>query len=512
MEERNTDNVQCTQKCVEQPKCRSYNLNIDEKICQLNSKALIDNNTSLIQQPGWVYRSTDYNYTLVGVVCETLNPCQPGILCRETCDSPFYECVTCDKYHYGLHCDKRRDLDECACNPCKNGANCTDLVADYSCNCAAGYTGKSCEIDINECNSFPCKNEAACIDQSNSYKCNCKRGFTGTHCETDINECSSAPCASKMICQDLLNSYKCICKNSGYYGPKCLCGGTFTMAGSIVSPYYPSNYINSLNCAYDVTAPAGKFIKITFIKFKIEKYYTNIGRGDRLEIKETVNGGMKIYHGASLPPVHCTSRSNSLKLKFITDGSVAYNGFNITYKFTAGLVSKQFSYLAMLSKINTMAGSRDFQRFLILSLLLVGVDLTILRLPCGKYANFSISALGKKLQGHVIMEERNTDNVQCTQKCVEQPKCRSYNLNIDEKICQLNSKALIDNNTSLIQQPGWVYRSTDYNYTLVGVVCETLNPCQPGILCRETCDSPFYECVTCDQYHYGLHCDKKKGT
>ena len=38
------------------------------------------------------------------------------------------------------------DIDDCADQPCQNGGNCTDAVNDYSCNCAAGYSGKNCTI------------------------------------------------------------------------------------------------------------------------------------------------------------------------------------------------------------------------------------------------------------------------------------------------------------------------------------------------------------------------------
>lgn len=38
----------------------------------------------------------------------------------------------------GLTCAK--DIDDCV-GQCKNGATCIDLVNDYHCACAAGYTG-----------------------------------------------------------------------------------------------------------------------------------------------------------------------------------------------------------------------------------------------------------------------------------------------------------------------------------------------------------------------------------
>ena len=45
----------------------------------------------------------------------------------------------------------------------------------------------------------------------------------------------------------------------------------------------------------------------------------------------------------------------------------------------------------------------------------------------------------------------------------------------------------------------------------VGDTCLELNPCPAKILCKDKCDYPFYECVYCDESHYGLLCDKLKG-
>ena len=37
------------------------------------------------------------------------------------------------------------DIDECSCNPCLNGATCTEAVNSYTCGCVAGFTGTHCE-------------------------------------------------------------------------------------------------------------------------------------------------------------------------------------------------------------------------------------------------------------------------------------------------------------------------------------------------------------------------------
>ena len=36
-------------------------------------------------------------------------------------------------------------IDECASNPCHNGATCIDKHLSYICNCVEGYTGINCE-------------------------------------------------------------------------------------------------------------------------------------------------------------------------------------------------------------------------------------------------------------------------------------------------------------------------------------------------------------------------------
>ena len=40
------------------------------------------------------------------------------------------------------------DVDECESNPCKNGAVCNDDFMNYTCTCAAGYTGYNCETSM----------------------------------------------------------------------------------------------------------------------------------------------------------------------------------------------------------------------------------------------------------------------------------------------------------------------------------------------------------------------------
>ena len=41
--------------------------------------------------------------------------------------------------------------------------------------------------DTDECASDPCMNGATCVDQVNQYACTCDAGYEGTHCETGTN-------------------------------------------------------------------------------------------------------------------------------------------------------------------------------------------------------------------------------------------------------------------------------------------------------------------------------------
>ena len=53
---------------------------------------------------------------------------------------------------------------------------------DYTCQCAAGYTGSNCEATINDCHSVAtCPNNSMCVDSddeiNDSYNCVCNPDF-----------------------------------------------------------------------------------------------------------------------------------------------------------------------------------------------------------------------------------------------------------------------------------------------------------------------------------------------
>ena len=65
-----------------------------------------------------------------------------------------------------------------------------------------------CQENINECAENPCQNGATCIDGIGNYTCSCLQGFTGRHCEDDIDECTILrPCVYG-ICQNTIGTFR----------------------------------------------------------------------------------------------------------------------------------------------------------------------------------------------------------------------------------------------------------------------------------------------------------------
>ena len=162
----------------------------------------------------------------------------------------------------GGHCDI--DVDECASNPCQNGATCTESSVDatisideYMCTCMPGFAngmchylyvldyavqcsrvaGGFCDVDVDECASRPCQNGATCTESSadgrispHAYQCTCTEGYSNGlcdynfideyqalcrvmesdatasplanigNCDVDVDECASAPCRNGAVC------------------------------------------------------------------------------------------------------------------------------------------------------------------------------------------------------------------------------------------------------------------------------------------------------------------------
>ena len=70
------------------------------------------------------------------------------------------------------------EIDPCDSSPCANSGSCTSMGPfDFTCECAAGYDGLTCEVDVNECLTAVCPTNSMCVDSINSYVCVCNPGF-----------------------------------------------------------------------------------------------------------------------------------------------------------------------------------------------------------------------------------------------------------------------------------------------------------------------------------------------
>jgi Notch-like protein len=143
------------------------------------------------------------------------NPCQNGASCQNLANG--FTCA-CPPGFTGATC--QTNIDDCSGSPCLNGGACTDGVNSYTCACAPGYTGANCQTDINECAPAPCQNGGICTDSVNSYSCACPPGFTGTDCQINVDDCAFAPCVNGGTCTDGVNTYSCACP-PGYTGVNC---------------------------------------------------------------------------------------------------------------------------------------------------------------------------------------------------------------------------------------------------------------------------------------------------
>ncbi|NP_001003148.2 cubilin precursor [Canis lupus familiaris] len=111
------------------------------------------------------------------------------------------------------------------------------------------------------------------------------------------------------------------------------CGEILTEStGIIQSPGHPNIYPHGINCTWHILVQPGHLIHLIFRKFHLEFHYNCTN--DYLEVYDTgSNTYLGRYCGKSIPP-SLTSSTNSLKLIFVADSDLAYEGFLINYEAT----------------------------------------------------------------------------------------------------------------------------------------------------------------------------------
>ncbi|XP_073535892.1 CUB and sushi domain-containing protein 3 isoform X7 [Phyllobates terribilis] len=114
--------------------------------------------------------------------------------------------------------------------------------------------------------------------------------------------------------------------------PTCdaLCGGDVRgPSGTILSPGYPEFYPNSLNCTWTIEVTHGKGVQFTFHTFHLEDLH------DYLLITENGSFTQPLARltGSELPSAINAGLYGNFRaqLRFISDFSISYEGFNITF-------------------------------------------------------------------------------------------------------------------------------------------------------------------------------------
>uniref|UniRef100_A0A671PAP2 CUB and sushi domain-containing protein 1-like n=1 Tax=Sinocyclocheilus anshuiensis TaxID=1608454 RepID=A0A671PAP2_9TELE len=114
--------------------------------------------------------------------------------------------------------------------------------------------------------------------------------------------------------------------------PSCdaLCGGyIYGKTGTVLSPGFPDFYPNSLNCTWTIEVSHGKGVQLLFHTFHLEDSH------DYLLITEDGSFTEPVARltGSVLPPsIKAGLFGNfSVQLRFVSDFSMSYEGFNITF-------------------------------------------------------------------------------------------------------------------------------------------------------------------------------------
>ncbi|PZR09402.1 MAG: hypothetical protein DI536_22765 [Archangium gephyra] len=166
-----------------------------------------------VTEPGWSCPAS-------GGACSNIddcasNPCLNGGVCTDGVDA--FTCA-CAAGFFGATCET--NVQACAPNPCLNGGTCTDGVNGFTCACPAGFSGATCEANVDDCAPNPCLNGGTCTDGVDAFTCACATGYSGATCATNIDDCAPNPCLNGGTCTDGVADFTCSCA-PGYSGADC---------------------------------------------------------------------------------------------------------------------------------------------------------------------------------------------------------------------------------------------------------------------------------------------------
>ena len=110
------------------------------------------------------------------------------------------------------------------------------------------------------------------------------------------------------------------------------------LSGVIESPNFPDPYPHNRNCTWTIEAPIGNKINASFSHFEVEDphYATGLCQYDYIKMWEkdrsdqNSNNDLGTFCGANHPGLIHTSH-DQLMVQFISDRSVAHNGFRLEW-------------------------------------------------------------------------------------------------------------------------------------------------------------------------------------
>ena len=100
-------------------------------------------------------------------------------------------------------------------------------------------------------------------------------------------------------------------------------------SGSFQSTNFPNNYLSDEYCTWKVQVPLGKKVRLEFEEFRTEENKDFVLIYDSGKTDPIIG-----FSGVKDKPRAITSSGNSIRVRFISNGENANNGFKVAYKQT----------------------------------------------------------------------------------------------------------------------------------------------------------------------------------
>jgi hypothetical protein len=133
------------------------------------------------------------------------------------------------------------------------------------------------------------------------------------------------------------------------------CGSNQTgLAGLIQSPNYPNAYNNNANCVWNINAPAGNYITLSITSLWLEPCCDFLFVLSPQTCSNFVTNNKRLT-GRTAPNI-ITVPQNSVQLVFISDSSVVYPGFEISWTAAPSCAANLTSFYNSLAGISPQVG------------------------------------------------------------------------------------------------------------------------------------------------------------